>query len=64
MLGTVAWTVVADTARADAWRAAAYQHALTADFDRAFLVSAAIAALSLVVALTVIRVRRADLGNS
>ena len=47
VLGTVAWTVVADTARADAWRAAAYRHALTAGFDRAFLVSAAIAALSL-----------------
>ena len=63
VLGTVAWTVVADTARGDAWRAAAYRHALTAGFDRAFLVSAAIAALSLVVAATVIRVRRADLAG-
>jgi hypothetical protein len=36
---------------------------LTAGFDRAFLVSAALAALVLVVAVTVIRVRRADLAG-
>ncbi len=74
VLGTVAWTVVADSARAAAraasptpaatWQAAAYQHALTAGFDRAFLVAAAIAVLILVVAITVIRVRRADLAGS
>jgi EmrB/QacA subfamily drug resistance transporter len=68
VLGTVAWTVVADSARAagtarGAAHAAAYQHALTAGFDRAFLVSAALAALVLVVAVTVIRVRRADLAG-
>jgi hypothetical protein len=39
------------------------RHALTAGFDRAFLVSAALAALVLVVAITVIRVRRADLAG-
>ena len=67
VLGTVAWTVVANSARAagcpGAAHAAAYQHALTAGFDRAFLVSAALAALVLVVAVTVIRVRRADLAG-
>jgi hypothetical protein len=42
-------------------RHAAYQHALAVGFDRAFLVSAAIAVLILVVAITTIRVRRADL---
>ena len=76
VLGTVAWTVVADRARAAsaaagvaspvpgaAWRAAVYRHALTAGFDRAFLVAAAIAALSLVVAVSVIRVRRTDLAG-
>ena len=74
VLGTVAWTVVAGSARAQAaaapgaatsaaWRAAAYQHALAAGFDRAFLVAAAISVLLLVTALTAIRVRRADLAG-
>jgi hypothetical protein len=64
VLGTVAWTVVADSARAARTaHGAAYRHALTAGFDRAFLVSAALAALVLVVAITVIRVRRADLAG-
>jgi hypothetical protein len=39
---------------------AAHQHALVAGFDRAFLVSAAIAALILVVAITAIRIPRTD----
>jgi EmrB/QacA subfamily drug resistance transporter len=67
VLGTVAWTVVADNARAHAaaagtasWQAA-YRHALAAGFDRAFLVAAGIALLILVVAIAAIRVRRADL---
>jgi EmrB/QacA subfamily drug resistance transporter len=78
VLGTVAWTVVADSARAAVaaraagaassgsaatWRAAAYRHALTVGFDRTFLVSAAVAAVTLVVAVAVIRVRRADLAG-
>jgi hypothetical protein len=67
VLGTVAWTVVADSARAGtagaASRAAAYRHALMAGFDRAFLVAAVLSVLVLVVAVTVIRVRRADLAN-
>jgi hypothetical protein len=80
VLGTVAWTVVSDHARAQAAKAAAaarsaspmsavarhaaYQHALAAGFDRAFLVAAAIAAGIPLVAITVIRVRRADLAGS
>ena len=68
VLGTVAWTVVDNSARTAAapaavWRAAAYRHALTAGFDRAFLVAAAVAVLILVVAATVIRARRADLAG-
>jgi EmrB/QacA subfamily drug resistance transporter len=73
VLGTVAWTVEANRARpAAAARAAsprpprlaaAYQTALTAGFDRAFLVAAAICVLMLVVAVTVVRVRRADLAG-
>jgi hypothetical protein len=66
VLGTVAWTVFANTARHQAaaagrttaaLRAAAYQHALAAGFDRAFLVAAGIAVLMLVAAISVIRVR-------
>ena len=75
VLGTVAWTVVADHARAHAAGArvappaataaarAAYQHALAAGFDRAFMVGAGIAVLLLVIAVTTIRVRRADLNG-
>ncbi|HEY3952573.1 MAG TPA: MFS transporter [Streptosporangiaceae bacterium] len=69
VLGTVAWTVIADGARAHAaaartasWRAA-YQHALAAGFDRAFLVAAGIALLILVTSIAAIRVRRADLSG-
>jgi hypothetical protein len=74
VLGTVAWTVVADHARAQAaaasraaapvsaaLRAAAYRQALAAGFDRAFLVSAALAVLIALAPVTLIRVRRADL---
>ena len=70
VLGTVAWTVVADGARAQAAtartgsRQAAYQHALAAGFDRAFLVAAGIALLILVIATAAIRVRRADLSGA
>jgi EmrB/QacA subfamily drug resistance transporter len=70
VLGTVAWTVVADTARTHATaasaaaRQAAYQHALAVGFDRAFGIAAGIALLILVVAVAAIRVRRADLSGS
>jgi EmrB/QacA subfamily drug resistance transporter len=70
VLGTVAWTVVADGARAQAAAArtaswhAIYQHALAAGFDRAFLTAAGLALLILVVAIAAIRVRRADLSGS
>jgi EmrB/QacA subfamily drug resistance transporter len=60
VLGTVAWTVVADNTRAHAagLRTAAYQHALAVGFDRAFLVAAAIAVLIVPVAVLMIRPRR------
>ncbi len=77
VLGTVAWTVFADSARAHvsavaraaspksaaALQAAAYRHALWVGFDRAFLVAAAIAVLTLFVAIATIRTRRADLAG-
>jgi hypothetical protein len=63
VLGTVAWTVVAGSARGQA-STAAYRHALADGFDRAFLAAAAIAVLTLVVAITTIRLRRADLSGA
>jgi EmrB/QacA subfamily drug resistance transporter len=59
VLGTVAWTVVANSAHAGA----AGRHALAAGFDRAFLVAAAIAVLIFFITITTIRVRRADLAG-
>jgi EmrB/QacA subfamily drug resistance transporter len=70
VLGTVAWTVVADRARAHAAaagaaaRQAAYQQALASGFDRAFLVASGIALSILVIAIAAIRVRRADLSGT
>ena len=68
VLGTVAWTVVADNARGRAGGSgvvsAVYRHALVVGFDRAFLVGAGIAVLILLVAVTMIRIRRADLAGS
>jgi EmrB/QacA subfamily drug resistance transporter len=60
VLGTVAWTVTADSARSRAagvTQAAAYNHALAAGLDRAFLVAAGIAVLILVTAVVAIRGR-------
>ena len=68
VLGTVAWTVVADNARGHAAGVAsvalaAYRHALVVGFDRAFLVGAGIGVLILLTAVTAIRIRRADLAG-
>ncbi len=67
VLGTVGWTVVADTAAGHAAVAsvasAAYRHALVVGFDRAFLVGAGIGVLILLTAVTAIRIRRADLAG-
>ncbi|HEX3513085.1 MAG TPA: MFS transporter [Trebonia sp.] len=60
VLGTVAWTVAANSARSRAagvTRAAAEQHALAAGLDRAFLVAAGLAVLILVTAVVAIRGR-------
>ena len=62
VLGTVAWTVVADNARGGTQTA--YRHALAVGFDRAFLVAAGIALLMVVVALVMVRVRHAEPGGS
>ena len=83
VLGTVAWTVVANSIHAQTTRAATtaaqrgdparpgqagltaiYHHALAAGFSRAFLVTAGIMLLALVITLAAIRVRRDDLGGA
>jgi hypothetical protein len=75
ILGTVAWTVVVNTARSAAHAAgnAAHAgsaqvsisgHALAAGFSRGFEVSAAIMVLALVVAAIMIRVTRQDLTGT
>ena len=73
VLGTVAWTVVADNAHGHAAGTAsgvgsaaltAYRHALAIGFDRAFLVGAGIGVLILLTAVITIRIRRADLDGS
>jgi len=76
ILGTVAWTVVVNTARnaADAAGSAAHAvgsaqvsisgHALAAGFSRGFEVSAAIMVLALMVAAIMIRVTRQDLAGA
>ena len=57
VLGTVAWTVTANSARA-AGRTVAYSHALAAGLDRVFLVAAGIAVLILLTAVLLIRGRQ------
>jgi EmrB/QacA subfamily drug resistance transporter len=80
VLGTVAWTVVANTVRDQTAQAAAqagqsgqpsrsaltaiYHHALATGFSRAFVVAAATMMLALIIAIVAIRIRRADLGEA
>ncbi len=80
VLGTVAWTTVADSVRTQVAHAAAagrplpkpgtpppasiYYHALTVGFSRAFLVAAAIGLVALLIAIATIRVRRQDLAGA
>ena len=67
ILGTVAWTVVVNTARNAAHAAGSAQvsdHALAAGFSRRFEVSAAVMVLALVVAAIMIRVTRQDLTGA
>jgi EmrB/QacA subfamily drug resistance transporter len=82
VLGTVAWTAVANSIHAQTARAAAaaraghpahpsqaavsaiYQHALATGFSRAFLVTAGIMLLALIITIVAIRVKRADLAGA
>ena len=78
VLGTVAWTVVANTAKHSAAaaakaghslqdaaqaKAAIYDHALATGFSRGFEVSAVVMLLALIVTIAMIRVKREDLAG-
>jgi predicted MFS family arabinose efflux permease len=77
LLGTVAWTTVADSARTQAAHAATatakpgtpspasvYEHALAVGFSRAFLIAAGIGLLALLIAIATIRVRRQEMSGA
>jgi MFS family permease len=80
LLGTVAWTAVANSTRTQIAAAAKagrplpkpgtppptsiYYHALTAGFSRAFVVAAGIGLLALLIAILTIRVRRQELAGN
>jgi EmrB/QacA subfamily drug resistance transporter len=73
VLGTIAWTVAANSIRADGGKtvaaghgaaASAYHHALVAGFSRGFDVAAAIMIATLAITLAMIRTRKADLAGS
>jgi EmrB/QacA subfamily drug resistance transporter len=80
LLGTVAWTAVANSVRTQVAAAAKagqplpkpgtpppasiYNHALAVGFSRAFVVAAGIALLALLIAIATIRVRRQELAGA
>jgi EmrB/QacA subfamily drug resistance transporter len=80
LLGTVAWTAVANSVRTQVAAATTagqplpkpgtpppasiYDHALTIGFSRAFVVAAGIALLALLIAIATIRVRRQELAGA
>jgi predicted MFS family arabinose efflux permease len=80
LLGTVAWTTVADSVRTQVAAAAKsgqplpkpgtappasiYDHALTVGFPRAFEVAAGIGLLAVLIAIATIRVRRQELSGA
>jgi EmrB/QacA subfamily drug resistance transporter len=80
LLGTVAWTAVANSVRTQVAAAAKagqpvpkpgtlppasiYDHALTVGFSRAFEVAAGIALLALLIAIATVRVRRQELAGT
>jgi EmrB/QacA subfamily drug resistance transporter len=68
VLGTVAWSAVADSIRSQAATAAALRkavtdHALSVGFAKGYEVSAVIALLALIITVTAIRVKRSDLAG-
>jgi MFS family permease len=59
VLGTIAYTTAANTARAASQQAGIYQHALTTGFARGFEAAAAVMLLALIIAVATIRIRKA-----
>jgi len=64
VIGTVAWSAVASSARAAAAQTQMYHHALATGFSRGYLVSAGVLALAAIIALFMIRVSRQDLSGA
>ena len=77
LLGTIAWTTVADSIRTQVAQAgqplpkpgtpppaSIYDHALTVGFSRAFVVAAGIGLLALLIAIVAIRVSRQELAGA
>ena len=77
LLGTIAWTTVADSIRTQVAHAgqplpkpgtplpaSIYDHALTVGFSRAFVVAAGIGLLALLIAIVAIRVSRQELAGT
>jgi len=72
VLGTVAWTTVANSVRTQSPHAPAgapvptsiYNHALTVGFSRAFEVAAGIGVLALIIAIATITVRRQEMTGA
>jgi hypothetical protein len=64
VLGTVAWTVVANRVHAQGTHPATYSHDLATGFARGLLADAGIALLTVVITIAAIRSRRADLTGA
>jgi EmrB/QacA subfamily drug resistance transporter len=64
VLGTVAWTVVANRVHAQGAHPAAYSHDLATGLARGLLADAGIALLTLAITIAAIRLRRADLAGA
>jgi EmrB/QacA subfamily drug resistance transporter len=64
VLGTVAWTVVANRVHTHGANPATYGHDLATGFSRGLLADAGVALLTVIVAIVAIRTRRADLAGA
>jgi hypothetical protein len=64
VLGTIAWTVVANRVHTHGAHPATYSHDLATGFARGLLADAGIALLTLAITIAAIRLRRADLAGT
>jgi EmrB/QacA subfamily drug resistance transporter len=63
ILGTVAWSAVANNIRSQALTKAVTDHAISVGFAKGYEVSAGIALLALIITVVAIRVKRSDLAG-